>query len=137
MKVFISYSQEARALARKVGEALDRAGLDAWYDEKIFPGDNWGEEIAQALKESEAMVVLLTPNALHSTNVRREIDFALTNKNFNKRLIPVLVGFDDSDNFVKEQVPWIFHHLNIIKLPAYGTQEEGINRITQAVRDAA
>jgi len=136
MKVFISHSHETKALAKEVGEALKRAGLEAWsHEQEILPGDNWAQKIAQALEESQAMVVLLSPHSLDSTMVRREIEYALSTKHFNKRLIPVLVGSED--DLPLEKLPWILNHLNVIKLPAYGRQEEGINRITQALQAVA
>jgi hypothetical protein len=136
MKVFISYSHETKALAKKVGEALKRAGLEAWnHEQEILPGDNWAQKIAQALEESQAMVVLLSPDSLDSTMVRREIEYALSSKHFNKRLIPVLVGSED--DLPLEKLPWILSHLNVIKMPAYGRQEEGIDRITQALQAVA
>ena len=136
MKVFISHSRENKALVRRVGDALGRAGLDVWNEEQeIFPGDNWAAKTAQALEEAQAMVVLLTPEALNSTWVSREIDFALSTERFKNRLIPVLVGLDDS--IAMEKVPWILRHLNVIKLPASGMQEEGISKITQALQAVA
>jgi len=136
MKVFISHSRENKALASRVGDALERAGLDVWNEEQeIVPGDNWAAKTAQALEEAQAMVVLLTPEALNSTWVSREIDFALSTERFKNRLIPVLVGLDDS--IAMEKVPWILRHLNVIKLPASGRQEEGISKITQALQAVA
>lgn len=135
MKVFISHSYENRALANKVGEALRRSGLEVWDDQKeILPGDNWAQKIAKALEESEAMVVLLTPSTLNSTMVRREIEYALSSKRFKGRLVPVLIG---SEPFSAQNLPWIFSHLNVIRLPAHGKEEEGINRITAAVQAVA
>jgi hypothetical protein len=136
MKVFISHSHETRALAEKVGEALEQAGLEAWnHEQEILPGDNWAKKIAQALEESQAMVVLLSPDSLDSTMVRREIEYALSSKHFKNRLIPVLVGSEE--DLPLEKLPWILSHLNVIKLPAYGKQEEGIHRITQALQAVA
>ncbi|HJU91438.1 MAG TPA: toll/interleukin-1 receptor domain-containing protein [Pyrinomonadaceae bacterium] len=136
MKVFISHSQENKALARSVGDALERAGLDVWDEEQeIFPGDNWAEKTAKALEEAQAMVVLLTPEALDSTLVSREIDFALSRERFKNRLIPVLVGLDHS--IAMEKLPWILRHLKVIKLPTSDKQEEGINKITQALQAVA
>lgn len=135
MKVFISHSYESRELANKVGEALRRSGLEVWDDQKeILPGDNWAQKIAKALEESEAMVVLLTPSTLNSTMVRRDIEYALSRKGFKGRLVPVLIG---SEQFPPQNLPWIFDHLNVIKLPAHGMEEEGINRITAAVQAVA
>jgi len=136
VKVFVSHSRENKALARSVGDALERADFDVWKeDQEIFPGDNWAAKTAQALEEAQAMVVLLTPEALNSTSVSREIEFALSRERFKNRLIPVLVGLDDSIDI--EKVPWIFRHLNVIKLPASGKQEEGIDKITQALQAVA
>jgi hypothetical protein len=65
MKVFISYASKDEALASKLVASLEEAGLDAWYKKReILPGDNWAEKISQGLKESNAMVVLLTADAL-------------------------------------------------------------------------
>lgn len=136
MKVFISHSHETKVLAKKVSEALKHAGLDVWnYEQEILPGDNWAEKIGQALESSQAMVVLLTPEALNSPTVLRDIEYALGRKTFNKRLIPVLVGSEE--NMPLQKFPWILRHLNVIKLPAYGKQEEGIARITQALQAVA
>ncbi len=136
MQVFISHSDETNVLAQKVSEALQRSGLEVWNgDQEILPGDNWAQKIAQALEESEAMVVLITPEALESTKVRNEINYALGSKNFNRRLIPVLVGSKES--IPVGRLPWIFRHLNVIELPKHDTQEEGINQIAQALHAVA
>ena len=83
MKVFISHSSEDEALASKVVSYLEQAGLDVWYDgREIMPGDNWADKVAQGLRESEAMVVLVTPSALESNSLRRDIDYALTQIRF-------------------------------------------------------
>jgi hypothetical protein len=136
MKVFISHSPENNVLAKKVGKALARAGWDVWDDEqKILPGDNWAQKIGQALEESEAMVVLLTPDALSSSNVRRDIEYALGSKSYNNRLIPVLVCSEES--MPVDDFPWIFGHLKMINLKEFGREEEGISQIAEALRATA
>lgn len=136
MKVFISHSHETRDLAESVGKALRRAGLESWnLEQEILPGDNWAKRIAQGLEESQAMVVLLSPDSLDSTLVRREIEYALSTKRFKNRLIPVLVGSEEDLDLQK--LPWILSHLHVIKLPASGKQEEGIDQITQALQAVA
>jgi hypothetical protein len=136
MKVFISHSHKDEALATKVVTYLEAAGLDAWYDKReIMPGDNWAEKIAKGLRESDAMVVLLTASALDSESVRRDIDYALSERSFNRRLIPVLVG--DSEDLGSYQIPWIFGRLNTIKLPKNGKNEEQLKQIAQLLKDVA
>lgn len=136
MQVFISYSPDTGALAKKVGKALERAGLSVWNsDQEILPGDNWFLKVGQALEASEAMVVLLTPDGLDSPTVLQEIEYALSRKSFSKRLIPVFVSSDERIPY--EKLPWILSHLDVIRLPAHGKQEEGINQITQALQAVA
>ena len=135
MKVFISHSQETKPLARQVVQALKNAGLDVWDDEhEIYPGDNWAKVTGEALEEADAMVVLLTPEALESIIVRREISFAIGNERFADRLIPVLVGVDHDR--ARNKVP-IISYLKTITMPAFGRQEEGINQITEALMAVA
>ena len=136
MKVFISHSPQDKLLARKIASGLEKHGLDVWDESReIVPGENWAEKISQALKESEAMIVLLTPDALQSDPVRWEIDYALSKKEFNRRLIPVLVG--NADSLPEENIPWILRHLNLINLLEYRQDEEKIERIADALKEVA
>ena len=135
MKVFISHAHENEGLAKNLGKALKRAGWEVWDDEQILPGDNWAEKIGQALEESQAMVVLLTGAALSSSAVRWEIAYALGEKRFKNRLIPVLVGSED--NLSDHNFPWILNHMKMIKLPESGREEDGIRQITEALQTAA
>lgn len=136
MKVFISYSHKDEPLASRVVASLEAAGLDAWYSKReIMPGDNWADKIAQGLRESDAMVVLLTPNALESGSLLWDIDYALSQRPFKRRLIPVLVG--DSDDFPSEKIPWIFSHLQTIKLSENGKNDEQLQQIVKVLKDAA
>jgi hypothetical protein len=136
MKVFISYAHNDEALAAKIVASLEKAGLDAWYDKReIIPGDNWADKIAQGLRESDAMVVLLTAQALDSESVRRDIDYALSQKPFKRRLIPVFVG--DSKDFPSHRIPWILNHLQTVTLPDNGKNEKQLEQIAQVLKDAA
>lgn len=136
MKVFISYSQRDEALASRVVASLEEGGLDAWFSKReIMPGDNWADKIAQGLRESDAMVVLLTPNALESDSQRRDIDYALSQRPFKRRLIPVLVG--DSDDFPSDRIPWIFNHLQTIKLSENAKNEDQLKQLVKVLKDAA
>jgi hypothetical protein len=134
MKVFISHSHTDEALARRVADGLEAAGLEVWDERQILPGENWAAKVAEALQSCEAMVVLLTPNSLRSTQVRREIDYALSTKDYSHRLIPVLAG--PQDQISREEIPWIFHHLNLINLAKYDRTEEGIQQIAQTLTRA-
>ena len=136
MKVFISHAYTDDPFVRKVAAGLEEVGLEVWdATREILPGDNWADKIAQALQESEAMVVLLTPDALLSSPVRWDIQYALGEQNYRNRLIPVLIG--DPENLPKENVPWILRRLQMIDMNEYVEEEEGINQIAQALLEAA
>jgi len=135
MKVFISHSHTNEPLAREVTAALQNSGLEVWDDEKeIFPGDNWAEKVAQALREAEAMVVLLTPDALNSNWVQHDIDYALSERRFRNRLVTVLAG--PSEKLPEDKIPWILRRLKFINLADNGKKED-IEQIAQALLAAA
>jgi hypothetical protein len=136
MKVFISYASKDEPLATKLVESLEEAGLDAWYNKReILPGDNWAEKVASGLKESNAMIVLVTPEALESDAVQSSISYALSEPTFSKRLIPVIVG--GSEESLGDKMPWIFKHLHTVKLSKDGENEAQFKEIAQALKDAA
>jgi hypothetical protein len=135
MKVFISHSSKDDALAGKIVSYLESAGFDVWYDkQEIMPGDNWADKIAQGLRESDAMVVLLTENALGSDFMRRDIDFALSQKPFRRRVVPVFVG--DSKTR-RDEVPWIFDRLQSVNLKENGKNDDELRELAQVLKNAA
>ena len=131
MKVYISHAHTDDSFVSKVEAGLEKVGLEVWNaNREVLPGDNWVDKIAQALKESEAMVVLVTPDALRSNWVRWEIEYALGERGYRKRLIPVLVRKPEGD------IPWILRRLPMIDMEEF-TEEVGINQISQALLKAA
>lgn len=136
MQVFLSYAESDEPLAEKVAEGLKDAGLNVWYDRReIMPGENWAAKIAKALRESRAMVVLLTPAALRSKQVRRSIQYALGEEAYSHRVIPVLVG--PAEKLPEKDIPWILQSFRTINLPERGRQDKGIRQIAQALLHAA
>ena len=133
MKVFISHADADHAFVKKIAAGLEEAGFEAWdASREILPGDNWADKTARALQESEAMVVLLSPDALRSSWVRREIDYALSEQRYSNRLIPVL-----PKELNEEEVPWILRRLRMVQLGEDVKEEEGIHQIAQALLEAA
>jgi hypothetical protein len=136
MKVFLSYAHNDLALAKQIESALENEGLQVWNAEtEILPGDNFAEKISDALKASDAMVVLLTPESLNSKWIQWEIEYALSNKAYRKRVIPVLVGSEERVSL--ESIPWILRKLKMIRLSKPEQAEGEINQITEALKLAA
>ena len=136
MKVFISYAQSDERLAEKIAESLKQAGIAIRdYRQEILPGELWSEKASEALRDSDAMVVLLTPEAARSKQVRSEINYALSQDAFKNRLIPVVVG--SPDKLPKKEVPWILWELQVVNLPERGNQQAGIRQIARTLLEAA
>jgi hypothetical protein len=136
MKVYVSHTQKDSPLARKVVSALRESGFDAWAStDEFLLGENWFERHAQALKESEAMVVLLTPAALASPWVEQEILYALGQASYAHRVIPVFVG--DRKQIPEDEIPWILKHLKGVNLPEPDKDNQGFAQIALALKQVA
>ena len=136
MKVFISHSSNDKDVVSWIADVLKESGMDVWVDTReILPGDNWAEKIAKALEESQAMVVLLTPDTLNSKWMSWDIQYALGKKAYNKRIIPVIIG--DPEDVPKQDIPWILRRLKMIYLPEQEKNEASIKQIAEAIKEAA
>ncbi len=88
-RVFISYSRKNEAFAERIARDLSDAGLDVWIDlRQIQVGELWEQEIYRGLERAEFIVLCLSPAALASEWVQREI---MTTKDAGKRIYPVMV----------------------------------------------
>lgn len=132
MQILISHSAKDASLAVGVGAELACAGFRVWNPaEEIAPGDNWASKIGQALDESDLMIALITPGAFDSESLRGNIQFALTSRKFEHRLVPVLVG----PTFVAgKDIPWILLKLDPIYVPS---PSHGFDEVVRRVRDIA
>lgn len=130
VKVFLSYAHTDAAIAERVCAALADSGLEVSDPRRDhLPGDNWAEAVARALEESEAMVVLLTPAAALSPEVKRNIEYALGSKNYSNRLIPVVVG--DHKRFPVTVIPWIVRRMPWFELD--DTEPPKVEPIAEAI----
>ena len=77
--VFVSYSHKDGHLVYSEIKALHDSGVRIWFDGGIDPGNEWPEDIAQALLKAKMFLVFITPSAVESKNVRDEINFAINN----------------------------------------------------------
>ena len=110
MKVFLSYSEEDREVAKQLSSQLAKSGFEVWdRAEALFPGDNWPLRIGEALQESNAMVVLISPKSMKSDWVRHEIDYALGSARYKGRLIPVVLK-------PTRGMPWILKKFPMVQL---------------------
>lgn len=88
--VFLSYSREDVAKAQAVASALERHGHSVWWDRQLHGGSRFSQEIEQALKRADAIVVLWSRASVQSAWVQDE---ASEGRDTN-RLVPAII--DDS-----------------------------------------
>lgn len=78
MRVFISHATEDADLARRLARDLEREGFGVWIaPDSIRHGEEWVDAISQALRECEVLVLLLTPAAVRSYWVKKEVKLAM------------------------------------------------------------
>ena len=76
--VFISYDRDDSDFAELVQARLEKAGHDTLMDtEFLNVGDNWRDELDQAIRASHVLLVIMTPEAAASKYVTYEWAFAL------------------------------------------------------------
>lgn len=107
MQIFISHAHSDAGIAKQLSQYLETQGFQVFDPAvELFPGDNWHLETGKALEASDAMVVLISPEAARSEWVQGEIQYALGAERFKGRLIPVEV--EPAQDF-----PWILRHLHL------------------------
>jgi hypothetical protein len=78
--IFISYSHVDSAMVFAEIKGFNENGYNVWYDEGISPGNEWTDEIAEALEKCALFVVFITPASVGSSNVQNEINYAIDEK---------------------------------------------------------
>ncbi len=109
-EVFLSHSSYDRAFTTKLANVLRRHGIPFWYsDTNIVGAQKWHDEIGAALKRCDWMVLILSPGAVASKWVKRELMFSLQQDRFDGRIIPVLMQSCDYD-----ELSWTLSELQIV-----------------------
>jgi len=86
--IFFSYSRGDSALALRLAKDIRDCGFETWIDQvDIKPGSHWDASIEEGLIAANFLIVLLSPSAISSNNVRDEVSYALKE---GKKIIPVL-----------------------------------------------
>ena len=86
--VFVAYIKQDTKWVQQLTKALEQASLRVWFaEEAIRPGDVFSEQLYEALHNSENVVMVLTPQSIHSNWIAFELGAALA---LGKRIIPVV-----------------------------------------------
>src|SRR5437773_1507770 len=92
--VFISYSAKSdRAWIRDLANALSDHGVQPWLDEReVVTGEVWQGKLEEALRNSDAILFVLTGDYYERSNVWFELGFA---KALGKQSIFIVPGNHD------------------------------------------
>lgn len=91
--VFLSFAGADRAIAEQVESHLTAAGVRVFYDKKsIPPGAKWDQEISQALKECQSMVLLLSSSSMPSDKRKEVYDEWFPFDQMGKTIYPLLIS---------------------------------------------
>jgi len=85
--VFLSYSREDKDRVLDLAAKLRAAGVDMWIDQSGIDGAAlWGESIVRALEGAKVLLLMVTPAAVNSHNVAKEVMLTSERKGY---ILPV------------------------------------------------
>ena len=90
-EVFLSHAHQDRAFASRLAAALARHAVPVWYSPSRIQGaQQWHDEIGRALARCDWFVLVLSPAAVRSDWVKRELFYALQRRRYQQRIVPLL-----------------------------------------------
>jgi TIR domain len=93
-RVFISHAATDRSRAKRIGRILKEAGIEYWFSaEHLAHGQDWYNAIGKALQRCNWLVIVATRTAVRSRWVRHEVTYALQDRRYENRVVPLL--FED------------------------------------------
>ena len=110
--VFISYSRKDRNLAEQLAKDLIQQNISIWYDTSIIAGELFANVILANLNNAKAVVVIWSPNSIHSEWVRSEASRARRRNS----IVPV-----QTDSVTEDDIPPPFDQLHTIN---FGSKEQ-------------
>lgn len=130
LRVFLSHSDKNRAAAIKVHDYLAARGFDVWFSRKRIHAGSWLKEIGAALKRCNVFLLLLSPFAVKSKWVERELDYALTHKQYDNRILIAELARADI-----EELTWALSSQQIT--PLHPDLEKRLPALLRAIRKLA
>jgi TolB-like protein len=85
--IFLSYSRDDQATAKRFADGFERAGFTVWWDVTLEAGEAYDQVTEKALKGAKAVVVLWSNRSVNSRWVRAEATLA----DRLKTLVPVMI----------------------------------------------
>ena len=75
----------------RLAETLRPHGVPVWYSEtNLLGAQQWHDEIGAALTRCDWFAVVLSPSAARSIWVKRELLYALRDRRYQDKMIPIM-----------------------------------------------
>jgi hypothetical protein len=89
-EIFLSHASKDEASATRLAALLARHRLKVFYSRKNIQGaQQWHDEIGAALGRCNWFLLALSPAAVGSEWVKRELVYALQQKRYRKHIVPL------------------------------------------------
>jgi hypothetical protein len=142
--VFISYASEDLTAAASINSALNRAGVDTFFDkEGLVAGENWATKLRNKIEQCALFVVVISQNVLTDGYFRKEWNMALdvfeSSTAFHSRdpddvfLVPIAI---DGTSAQDPRIPEVFAKVQWSRLPAGKVSGEFVTRLKHVYRRA-
>ncbi|MEX1232205.1 MAG: toll/interleukin-1 receptor domain-containing protein [Planctomycetaceae bacterium] len=101
--IFLSHNTNDKDFVRKLSLDLEAHGVKTWLDEaEIKVGESLIEKIRLGIDEMEYLAVILSPDSVASPWVQREVDVAMNQEIYNRRVkvLPLMYKRCDLPGFL-------------------------------------
>jgi hypothetical protein len=102
--IFLSHTHVDNSFVKRLADDLREAGATVWVDEaEMQVGDSLIEKIRSGIDAMDYLAVVLSPDSVASSWVRREVDIAMNQEIEGKKIkvLPVLYRRCDLPGFLK------------------------------------
>lgn len=127
-KVFISHTTKDKDRAKRLGKMLRERGIQYWFSrEHLVHGHSWYKAIGEALGSCNWLLIVATPTAVKNKWVRDEVTYALVERRYKNRVVPLL--FEDCN---LQRLAWSL--LSIQYLDFRGGWHPAIDRLLERLQ---
>lgn len=139
IRLFISYSHNDEKYLGELRKYLEvERRLDLWSDERIEAGENWREQIRDALVRADAAILLVSQDFLSSEFIRNhELPSLLESVRRKKlRLFLIPVGASTWRSAVIERFQWVHDPAQPLRTMRPAQRERALVDINQKITEA-
>lgn len=98
-EVFLSHASQDREMAARIAATLQGHNIATFYaPQDILGAQQWHDEIGAALARCDWFLLLLSPDAVNSKWVKRELRYALRKDRYDDKIVPISYRQCDYDS---------------------------------------